>query len=306
MSVQFIAMVWADPYYGQSQKSELLIALALADFARAEDGKAWPGIEALARKARTSPRCAQLACKKLESAGKLRIIEGGGEHGTNAYYLLSPPPQDAPRPPCDVPPQEGCNGRSKELSAPLTKELSADFTQTVRNPQEPPGTVPLSPRAPAPRRNVEPAPGAPRRESGFEEFWKVYPKREDKGEAEKAWRAMQCAGFVPRILAGVGRSIAKDEWQRDGGRWVPKPAKWLRARGWEDGAIATAAPPDYRQSEWPAWLQGKGQPFIEYQFAAEFLRTDFHHDRAAQKTKTTHEHPAPTNLRPAPSHLVPA
>jgi hypothetical protein len=143
LSVQLLAQVWADPYYSHSWKSELLIALALADFARKEDGKAWPGIEALARKARTSPRCAQIACKRLESAGKLRIIKGGGVHGTNAYFLLFSPATVAP-----LQPLHPRNEAADEAAVPAPDEApvpaadeaavpAADgCTQTVRNHQE--------------------------------------------------------------------------------------------------------------------------------------------------------------------------
>lgn len=43
------------------------------------------------------------------------------------------------------------------------------------------------------------------------------------------------------------------------------------------------AAPEYLKTEWPAWLEAKGQKVVEYQFAPEFLRSDFQRDRKTKK-----------------------
>ncbi len=174
MSIQLITAVFADPYFTGDRKAEMLVALAIADFARKGDGKAWPGIERLAQKARTSLRGVQDACRSMEKAGKLRVEIGCGEHGTNAYYLLcapaavatpAPAAVAAPAPPlaAAAPRSDcgGCNGAPEE--AP--EEAAAGCTQTVSNHQEPPisvigsltVTVPMKSRLPA-RGRASPAP----------------------------------------------------------------------------------------------------------------------------------------------------
>lgn len=221
MSVQLIARVWADPYFTQAQKTELLVALALADFARKEDGKAWPSIDTLAMKARTSVRCAQIACKALQVAGKLKVQPGGGQNGTNAYYLLYTPAADAPPAPHGVhsSPRNG-------LSGELPKELADGCTQTVRNHQESPGTV-MEPSSP-------PEAGEGEAMCGFDEFWRAYPKKRDKSDAEKAWRTHHCETVADTILAAVRTWGETFDWKKDDGQFVPYPGKWLRRRGWED------------------------------------------------------------------------
>jgi hypothetical protein len=74
-----------------------------------------------------------------------------------------------------------------------------------------------------------------RDESAFESFWKAYPKRKSKGQAEKAWHAINPdSECVTRIIQGLARAKTCREWQKENGKWIPHPATWLRARGWED------------------------------------------------------------------------
>jgi len=35
-------------------------------------------------------------------------------------------------------------------------------------------------------------------------------------------------------MAGLERSKVSEQWQRDGGQFIPHPATWLNGRRWED------------------------------------------------------------------------
>lgn len=72
-------------------------------------------------------------------------------------------------------------------------------------------------------------------EAGFEEFWKLYPKKVAKGDARKAWQ--QVAKIRPplsTLLKAVVVAKACEQWRRDGGAFIPYPATWLRGERWED------------------------------------------------------------------------
>jgi hypothetical protein len=70
---------------------------------------------------------------------------------------------------------------------------------------------------------------------GFDVFWGLYPKKQAKGEAEKAWRGIpKTPGLIDRVHAAVRLQLQSVEWLKDGGRFIPHPATWLRARRWED------------------------------------------------------------------------
>lgn len=71
--------------------------------------------------------------------------------------------------------------------------------------------------------------------AGFERFWAVYPKKMSRGAAEAVWRKLTPTGdMVDYIIAGVERMKTSKGWRVEGGRFIPFPAKWLEAQGWED------------------------------------------------------------------------
>lgn len=76
---------------------------------------------------------------------------------------------------------------------------------------------------------------------GFAEFWKRYPRKKNKGDAEKAWKKLNPdAGLVSVILEAVEVAQASDDWRKDAGKFVPYPASWLNAEGWHDEARPAA------------------------------------------------------------------
>lgn len=71
--------------------------------------------------------------------------------------------------------------------------------------------------------------------AGFDEFWASYPKRRSRGQAEKAWDKLNPSlETVQEILQAVEVARASDDWQREGGRFIPHPGTWLNAKGWMD------------------------------------------------------------------------
>lgn len=86
-------------------------------------------------------------------------------------------------------------------------------------------------------------------DDGFDAFWAVYPKKVAKAAALKAWRAVKPdADDRDAMLAALRRQAASPDWTKDGGRFVPHGATWLRGRRWEDevesptGAAAVVVP----------------------------------------------------------------
>lgn len=83
-------------------------------------------------------------------------------------------------------------------------------------------------------------PAAPR---GFDLFWEQYPKKKSKGQAERAWKAIKPdQQLQDRILHALEQAKTSDQWQKERGEFIPYPATWLNAKGWEDEHKVTVLP----------------------------------------------------------------
>lgn len=69
----------------------------------------------------------------------------------------------------------------------------------------------------------------------FLRFWSVYPRKKSKGAAYKAWElTKEMRPPIDVLLKAVVVLRASEDWRRDKGTWIPYPATWLRAWGWDD------------------------------------------------------------------------
>ena len=77
----------------------------------------------------------------------------------------------------------------------------------------------------------------------FAEFWNEYPRKQHKQEAWREWcRLAPDAETTDLIARAVETRKQSRLWQEDGGRYVPKPDKFLRGRQWEDELIDVDKP----------------------------------------------------------------
>lgn len=115
-----------------------------------------------------------------------------------------------------------------------------------------------APKAPKPKTGV-PGPGKPyvgsssaiprtdltrtdtKEEIGFASFWSAYPKKVAKPAALKAFKSAKVKGEeLAAMLADIAARAASDDWQKEGGKYVPNPATYLNQRRWEDGQAPAA------------------------------------------------------------------
>ncbi len=66
----------------------------------------------------------------------------------------------------------------------------------------------------------------------FELFYKAYPKKKNPGDAEKAWKSV--SPDINAVLAALEWQTKTHDWTKENGQFIPYPASYLRARGWED------------------------------------------------------------------------
>ncbi|MFN3354794.1 MAG: hypothetical protein ACK418_02075 [Pseudomonas sp.] len=89
-----------------------------------------------------------------------------------------------------------------------------------------------------PKRDIKPASADPL--NGFEQFYRLYPRRQKRPNAESAWRKLKPdAALRETVLAALARHCLRPDWIKDGGQYIPLPASWLNGRCWEDELLAT-------------------------------------------------------------------
>jgi len=84
----------------------------------------------------------------------------------------------------------------------------------------------------------------------FDRFWSAYPRKKAKADAQKAWKGVKVELSV--ILNAIEQQKRSPDWQKEGGKYIPYPASWLRGKRWEDtdsqesdGPVIHEAPPEW-------------------------------------------------------------
>ena len=69
----------------------------------------------------------------------------------------------------------------------------------------------------------------------FSAFWKAYPKKVGKGAAEKSFNKIKpSAELLSTILSAIEKQKQSEQWQKDGGQYIPGAQRWLNEKRWED------------------------------------------------------------------------
>lgn len=75
----------------------------------------------------------------------------------------------------------------------------------------------------------------PSQDESFRAFWEAYPKKKGRKEALDAWNSLKPnMQLFQRILVVLKKECQTDQWQKNGGDYIPYPAKWLRREPWDD------------------------------------------------------------------------
>ena len=80
-------------------------------------------------------------------------------------------------------------------------------------------------------------PGGTRAKSGFDKFWKEYPRKVGKEAARKAYGKVTVP--LETLLEALQKQKASEQWKRG---YIPNPATWLNQGRWEDEIQGDNAP----------------------------------------------------------------
>lgn len=233
MSTIIMSACWPLDGMSIAQKAVLI---SLADNAN-DQGVCWPSIPTIAARVCASERAVQNAIKWLESA---KVIAANRSNGRHTSYTVTPA---AYSPPQEIHHRTAC---ASEGNAPAQEIHHTPAGNAGVPPQEmhqPPHQVPSNRNKPPkePSKNRQGARGkkskAEKIADGFDELWAVYPKKQAKQDAQKAFTKLAPnPELLTILLAAVTAQSAWASWIKDGGEFVPNLGTWLNGRRWEDEA----------------------------------------------------------------------
>lgn len=68
--------------------------------------------------------------------------------------------------------------------------------------------------------------------AAFELFWEKYPRRVGKTRAFEEFLKVNVS--LETLLQAIEQQKLSEQWQREDGRYIPNPERWLKNRCWED------------------------------------------------------------------------
>lgn len=224
---------------------ERLVAVALADNAHRDGTRIFPSVAEIADRTKLSRRTVQLHLARMVASGWLILTKKStGRRGDTNEYRISPewlaggectPPAEpvlrtnAKRPwGANIAPHE--HAAWGATSDTMGCNLTQDGVQPIA--PKPSGTV------------IEPPPNPPAGgASGFDAVTAGYPRRAGREAARRDWDELAPdAKLQAEIARAIQAWIPSAEWQREGGRYIPKLGRFLRDKRWLDAPGSVPAP----------------------------------------------------------------
>ena len=192
-----------------------------------------------------SERTIQNLLRALQDGGYIRIEDGNGGSGRRKIFAGINPVGENPAENCGVTPQKIAGGGAKNCTH--NKKENRKENNPPKAPQGAAGASGGIHRGAA---------GDIWDPDAFEAFWKLYPKKRDKAKAITEWNRLKADRKLMREMsAALKMQMASEEWQRDNGRAIPYPCRWLSHRRWEDELpVRTRIPAQAAEEERPEWI----------------------------------------------------
>ena len=182
-----------------------------------------------------SKRTIQNLLLALQTCGYIRIEDGGGGAQQRKIFAGINPLGRAPEGGAEI-----CTGPVQKIARGGAKNCTPIDNKKNNN------TPPTAPQG---------AEGEIWDPDAFAAFWALYPKKKDKVKAIREWNKLKAdRKLMRKMSAALKTQMASEEWQRDNGRAIPYPCRWLSHRRWEDENTVTAAETPRREEALPEWI----------------------------------------------------
>lgn len=209
------------------------------------DGGAYPSISTLAKYGKVSERRTQQIIRELETAGELLIENNSGAHTgtgqTNRYFVTISCP-------------ENCDGSMNHRSP--RGEISSQGVKSDAPRGEISSTQGVKPISPKPLLNqfktnmseqIKTNMSEQSSNEIFEQFWKIYPRREKRAKALQAFSKAIKTHPPDLILAGATRY--RDDPNRQA-QFTRIPESWLNGECWLDDPLPAATKTENQTDPW--------------------------------------------------------
>ena len=206
MSIRVMSEVWRT----NLPTTEKMVLLVIADHANDEGVEAWPSQATIATKASISIRTVQRCVNNLVKAGYLKMEKHAGGSATcredrrpHRYTI-------------NLNRVRGDNMTGRRRGDTSDHNGATTATDTGRQPR--------------PKNHTN----NPSIDTPFDEFWKIYPRKVAKAEAQKAWAKAVKKTPAEVILLGAKR-YADDPYRQPA--YTAHPSTWLNQERWGDDPL---------------------------------------------------------------------
>ncbi|MGN6311287.1 MAG: hypothetical protein ACTHNN_17230 [Xanthobacteraceae bacterium] len=236
---RWLAAAIASPDLGNGDSR---VATRLALHFNIKTGQCNPNYETLAAGTAQTITAIPKQLKRLEDAGFLQRISSRGRHA-NSYDLFIPGSAEAPA---------ESTRNQRYLDRVGTRDRDTLFDLTTTDSDRP--TADSDPCEPYPAIHTNREENKEKNNERdiyiadvFENFWKQYPRKVDKGAARKAFERALKRVSLERIMAGVLR-YASERTDQDP-KFTKHAATWLNHESWDNEPLIRQSS---RRSEWTA------------------------------------------------------
>jgi DNA-binding transcriptional MocR family regulator len=190
-----------------------LVLVKLADNA-SDQGECWPSYQHIADQCEIGRSTVKLHIRELEKAGFLRreYRRKGELNQSNVFHLSLDGGADS-----------ALGGGAGDNPPGAADDLGGGA-----------GAAPRTSHSYEPVKEPKPT-FTPDSMEGFEQFWKLYPKKKSRKDATKAWAKLKPNDELRQtLITALGSHCVSEDWAKDGGRYVPNAATWLNGERWHD------------------------------------------------------------------------
>ena len=180
----------------------------------------------------------QTALKEIEEAGMLQLYEVGGKRflqltSWHKFQRLRNSKEKYPAPPGEKALSNDNVAATRRNSPQLAATRGESPPESESESESTPNPIQSNPnKNPNPNSNPNPKGAEEEVEEEFKRFWKAYPIHRGRSRALNEFKTVSVP--VDTLLAALERQKQTINWQKDDGRWIPAPDKWLRDERWED------------------------------------------------------------------------